>query len=65
MSEIKNIANSLAEHEMSHKFVLSSILWFDLLNTVNKVIKTLQNDRILIDYYYTKCETPKTILLLS
>ncbi|XP_001943532.2 zinc finger MYM-type protein 1-like [Acyrthosiphon pisum] len=47
---IKSEAISLAEHEMSYEFVLSSVIWYNLLNNINKVSKTLQNEKISIDF---------------
>lgn len=47
---IKSEAISLAEDEMSYEFVLSSVIWYNLLNNINKVSKTLQNEKISIDF---------------
>lgn len=47
---IKSEAISLTEYEMSYKFVLSSVIYYNLLNNINKVSKTLQNEKISIDF---------------
>jgi len=47
---IKSEAISLAQHKMSYEFVLSSVIWYNLLNNFNKVSKTLQNEKISIDF---------------
>lgn len=40
----------LAEHEIFYEFVSSSIIWYDLLNIINKVSKIFQNEDISIDF---------------
>lgn len=40
---IKSEAVSLAEHEINFEFVLSTVIWYDLLIAVDKVSKSLQN----------------------
>ncbi|GLV46275.1 hypothetical protein CBL_21294, partial [Carabus blaptoides fortunei] len=40
---IKSEAMSLAEHEINFEFVLSTVIWYDLLIAVDKVSKGLQN----------------------
>lgn len=60
---IKSEAISLAEHEISYEFVLSSIIWFDLLNPVNKVSKTLQNEHISIDFAIQNIKGLKQFLM--
>lgn len=31
------------------EFILSTVIWYDLLNVINKVSKTLQKEKISID----------------
>lgn len=49
-SAIQSEANSLLEYEMIYEFILSTVIWYDLLNSINKVSKTLQNEQISIDF---------------
>lgn len=35
---------------MTFEFILSTVIWYDLLNAVNKVSKTLQIEHIFIDF---------------
>ncbi|GLV33281.1 hypothetical protein CBL_20089 [Carabus blaptoides fortunei] len=43
---IKSEAVPLAEHEINFEFVLSTVIWYDLLIAVDKVSKSLQNKSI-------------------
>lgn len=47
---IQSEAKSLLEYEMTFEFILSTVIWYDLLNAINKVSKTLQNEKISIDF---------------
>jgi len=47
---IQSEAKSLLEYEMTFEFILSTVIWFDLLNAINKVSKTLQREHISIDF---------------
>lgn len=35
---------------MTFEFILSTVIWYDLLNANNKVSKTLQSEHIFIDF---------------
>lgn len=35
---------------MTYEFTLSTVIWYDLLNSINKVSKTLQNEQISINF---------------
>lgn len=48
--EIQSEAKSLLEYEMTFEFISSTIIWYDLLNAINKVSKTLQREHIFIDF---------------
>jgi len=60
---IKSEAISLAEHEMSYAFVLSSVIWYNLLNNINKISKTLQNENISIDFAVNNLKGLKEFLI--
>lgn len=42
-------AKSLLKYEIIFEFILSRVIWYYLLNTNNKVRKTLQSKKIPID----------------
>uniref|UniRef100_A0A7N0TMK1 Zinc finger MYM-type protein 1-like n=1 Tax=Kalanchoe fedtschenkoi TaxID=63787 RepID=A0A7N0TMK1_KALFE len=49
-SKIKSEAKSLAENELrDFEFVVAIVIWYDLLNYVNSVSKSLQSVNMLID----------------
>ncbi|CAI6371563.1 unnamed protein product [Macrosiphum euphorbiae] len=43
-------AKSLLEYEMTFEFILSTVIWFDVLKAISKVSKTLQREHISIDF---------------
>ncbi|PWA78549.1 zinc finger MYM-type protein 1 [Artemisia annua] len=49
-SKIKSESKSLATNELGDfEFLVSTVIWFDILSTVNLVSKKLQSDDMLID----------------
>lgn len=44
--KIKSEAISLANNEFTYEFVLSVIIWYELLFSINKISKSLQNESI-------------------
>lgn len=47
---IQSEAKSILEYEMTFEFILSTVIWYDLLNAINKVSKILQREDISIDF---------------
>ena len=42
--KIKSESSSLANYEFSYDFILSVVIWYELLSAINKVSKSLQNE---------------------
>jgi len=47
---IQSESKSLLKYEINFEFILSTVIWYDLLNTINKVSKALQREHISIDF---------------
>lgn len=44
--KIKSEALSLASYEFTFEFVLSTVIWYDILSAINKVSKSLQSEKM-------------------
>ncbi|XP_039688547.1 uncharacterized protein [Medicago truncatula] len=54
-SKIRSEAKSLATHKLSDfEFIVSIIIWFDILSAINLVSKLLQSNDMLIDVAMSK-----------
>jgi len=59
---IQSEAKSLLECEMTFEFIVSTVIWYDLLNIINKVRKTLKSEHITIDFSLKKYVALKVFL---
>ena len=44
------ISRHVKQHQITFEFILSTVIWYDLLNAINKVSKTLQSEKISINF---------------